>query len=352
MRQDPAFKDIFAYGFMVEELMRWFVGDLHGGREPVDALDFSLLLRVQEQSTTGRAGDKRSYANDIVWRVPFRGRPADGGDRAWLHLVLMIEVQGEVDHLMALRVRNYVDNHHLELWRGRRFGAVDRLAPVLPIVIYTGPSRWTAALWVIDLVTPGASDGVAADVSSRASRLFSGDGYLTVDTMRLPADDLRRDNAAALLAGLCNPTLEHVPAQAAALRARLNAPELRPLLETVLGCWRQCWRGCSMWRSATWASIWGLTTWRKWTDCTSPASSRSSSRRVVGPTRTGTVPRAWREASNRGLPPSGSCCAGRRRASSARGRPGGWRACSPGSATPTSLRRRGTGSSTALQARS
>ena len=83
---------------------------------------------------------------------------------------------------MALRVRNYVDNHHMELWRGRRFGAVDRLAPVLPIVIYTGPSRWTAAL----------------------------------------------------LAGLCNPTLEHVPAQAAALRARLDAPELRPLLETVL----------------------------------------------------------------------------------------------------------------------
>ena len=59
MRQDPAFKDIFAYRFMVEELMRWFVGDLHGGRELVDALDFSLLLRVQEQSTTGRAGDKR-----------------------------------------------------------------------------------------------------------------------------------------------------------------------------------------------------------------------------------------------------------------------------------------------------
>ena len=117
MRQDPAFKDIFAYRFMVEELMRWFVGDVHGGRELVDALDFSLLLRVQEQSTTGRAGDKRRYANDIVWRVPFRRHAADGGDRSWLHLVLMIEVQGEVDHLMALRVRNYVDNHHMELWR-------------------------------------------------------------------------------------------------------------------------------------------------------------------------------------------------------------------------------------------
>ena len=350
MRQDPAFKDIFAYGFMVEELMRWFVGDLHGGRELVDALDFSLLLRVQEQSTTGRAGDKRSYANDIVWRVPFRGRPADGGERAWLHLVLMIEVQGEVDHLMALRVRNYVDNHHMELWRGRRFGAVDRLAPVLPIVIYTGPSRWTAALWVIDLVTPGASDGVAADVSSRASRLFSGDGYLTVDTMALPADDLRRDNAAAFARGAVQPDA----GAGAGAGGGVAGAAGRSGVEAAAG--GRCWRGCSMWPSATWASIWGLTTWRKWTDCTSPASSRSSSRRVVGPTRTDTVPRAWREASSeassKGLPPSGSCCAGRRRASSARGRPGGWRACSPGSATPTSLRRRGTGSSTAPQARS
>ena len=189
---------------------------------------------MQEQSTTGRAGDKRSYANDIVWRVPFHGRAADDEDRTWLHLVLMIEVQGEVDHLMALRVRNYVDNHHMELWRGRRFGAADRLAPVLPIVIHTGPSRWTAALRVIDLVTPGASEGEAADVSSRASRLYAGDGSLTVDTMALRSDALRRDNAAALLAGLCNPVLERVPAQAAALRARLDAPELRPLLETVL----------------------------------------------------------------------------------------------------------------------
>ena len=126
MRQDPAFK-VFAYGFMAEELMRWFVGDLNGARALVDALDFSRLLRVQEQSTTGRAGDKRSYANDIVWRVPFRGRVVDGDDRAWLHLVLMIEVQGEVDHLMALRVRNYVNNHHMELWRGP---AVRRRGPL------------------------------------------------------------------------------------------------------------------------------------------------------------------------------------------------------------------------------
>ena len=233
MRQDPTFKDIFAYPFMVEELLRWFVADIPGGRELVGALDFSGLLRVQEQSTAGPAEGKRSYANDLVWRVPFEGRDG-GGNRAWLPLLLMIEVQGEVDHLMALRVRNYVDNHHMELWRGKRFGARDRLAPMLPIVIYTGTSRWTAARRVIDLVTPGASASVDLDLASRASGVFWGDGYLTLNTLRVAADDLRRDNAAALLAGLCNPSLERISAEVAALRARLDAPELRPLLEVVL----------------------------------------------------------------------------------------------------------------------
>lgn len=189
-------------------------------------------MRVQEQSTTGSAKAKRSYANDIVWRVPFRDRTE--ADRTWLHVVVMIEVQGTVDYLMALRIRNYVDNHHLELWRGRRFRATDRLAPVLPVVIYTGARPWTAAVRVIDLVTSAGAGDPPPDPGSRRSGLFAGDGYITLDTLRVATDDLRHDNAAALLAGLCNPTFEHVPAQAAALRARLAAPALRPLLEVAL----------------------------------------------------------------------------------------------------------------------
>ena len=232
MRQDPTFKDIFACPFMVEELVRWFVGDLQGGDELVAGLDFSGLVRVQEQSTTGPAAAKRSYANDIVWRIPLADRAE--ADHGWLHLVLMIEVQGQVDHLMALRIRNYVDNHHLELWRGQRFGATERLAPVLPVVIYTGLPRWTAAARVIDLVTPAAADDPQPGPGSPRSGLFAGDGYLVLDTLRLATDDLRQDNAAALLAGLCNPTVEHLPAQAAALRARLDTPSLRPLLEVAL----------------------------------------------------------------------------------------------------------------------
>ena len=220
---------------------------------------------MQEQSTASPASGKRSFANDLVWRVPFRHRSEDDGESAWLHLMLMIEVRSDVDHLMALRIRNYVDNHHMELWRGKRFGARDRLAPMLAIVIYTGTSPPTAATRAIDLVTPGVGTVADLDLAVRANGVFAGDGYLTLDTLRVATDDLQRHNAAEMLAGLCYPSLDRVPGDVAALRARLDAPELRPLLEIVL-LWAQ------QTASGQWTSSWRSTTWRKWTGCTSPAS--------------------------------------------------------------------------------
>lgn len=238
MQPDPTYKRIFAHEFMVEELMRWFVADLHGARELVGALDFRRMLRLQEQSVTGDAETPRRYADDMVWRVRFRGVSEDQDDGAWLHLVLILEFQAEVDFMMPLRIRNYVDNFHMEQWRGKEFRSTSRLLPVLPIVIYNGSSPWSAAPRVIDLVTPGASGRIRANVASRADPLFSGDGYLLLDTHRVGADDLRMDNAAALLAGLENPSFERVAVQVAALRRRLDPPELEPLRELML-LWAQ-----------------------------------------------------------------------------------------------------------------
>ena len=137
---------------------------------------------------------------------------------------------------MPLRIRQYVDSLHVEKWRGRRFRSTDGLAPVLPIVLYTGPSPWSAAPRVIDLVTPGATGagGGEGDLASRVNPLFTGEGYLVVDTLRVGADDLRRDNAAALLAGLENPSPERIAEQLAALHRRLGAHELAPLRNVML----------------------------------------------------------------------------------------------------------------------
>ena len=85
-------------------------------------------------------------------------------------------------------------------------------------------------------MTPGASGagGGAADVASRTSALFTGDGYLVVDTLRVAADDSGEDNAAALLAALEHPSPERIAGQVAALYRRLSAPELAPLRAVML----------------------------------------------------------------------------------------------------------------------
>ena len=114
MEPDATYKNFLSSAFMVEELMRWLVADLHGARELVDGLDLSRLRRVHEQSVTSGTGTLHRHAKDMVWRAPFRRRHERDAGEGWLYLVMMLEFQSEVDFLMALRIRNYVDNFHME----------------------------------------------------------------------------------------------------------------------------------------------------------------------------------------------------------------------------------------------
>ena len=242
MQPDATYKHLLSHAFMVEELLRWLVADLRSMRELVDALELSTLTRVHEQSVSAGPTGLHRRGNDMVWRVRLRERageevdPQQGGG-AWLSLVVMLEFQSGVDPRMALRIRGYVDSFHVEQWRGRRFRSTDRLAPVLPIVLYNGTARWTAAARVIDLVTPGVGQSEGGDAGAatwQADPLFAGDGYVLLDTHRVGPDDLRRDNAAALLAGLENPSRETIAALVASLHERLRAPELRELKAVML----------------------------------------------------------------------------------------------------------------------
>ena len=259
MDPDTTYKRILSFAFMVEELMRWLVADRHGMHALVGALDLSTLTRMHEQSVSAAGAAQRRYGNDMVWRVHLRERGGgdtgalagrsgptasppggDGGEPEacgpWLYLVVMLEFQSTVDYLMPLRIRNYVDGFHMEQWRGRRFRATDRLAPVLPIVLYIGKPRWTAAARVIDLVTPQAAQAETEERSTpwRADPRFAGDGYVLLDSHRVEPEDSRHDNAAALLAGLENPSPSTLPELVGAVCRRLRAPELRELKEVML----------------------------------------------------------------------------------------------------------------------
>ena len=85
-------------------------------------------------------------------------------------------------------------------------------------------------------MTPGAvaPGGAVSEATWRSAPVFAGDGYVVLDAHRVRAEDLRHDNAAALLVGLESPELETAEELYRAFHRRVNAPELRELRQVML----------------------------------------------------------------------------------------------------------------------
>jgi len=143
---DGGYKTLFANKRMVEDLLRGFVD------EPwIDELDFSTLKRCEGSYV---AETHQPFEQDMVWRVrwrPFR----DGTDPAvgpGLYVYLLLEFQSRIDKLMALRMLNYLSLLYLDLVKQGELTDSGKLPPVLPIVLYNGPRRWSAPREVGELI--------------------------------------------------------------------------------------------------------------------------------------------------------------------------------------------------------
>ena len=191
-RRDRADKALFAHALPVEHLVRGFVADRIGAdRAWVERLDFSTLERLPTEHI---APDLSSRINDTVWRVRFRdGDASEAG--GWLHVLVMVEFQSELDWFMALRIRTYADLLYASLWKDRRPRRTDRLPALLPVVLYTGAARWTAASSVEALVAPQTAPGALPT----AAPVFSGASYIVVDTGGYVGQDLPPGNVVSLM---------------------------------------------------------------------------------------------------------------------------------------------------------
>jgi len=136
MDHDHSYKLLFSHPEMVADLLRGFVHD-----DWVKDLDFASLERVGDGYVTD---DLRERLDDIVWRV--RLGPE------WLYVYLLIEFQSKVDPFMAVRVLAYLGLLYQDIIRTGGLTADRLLPPVLPIVLYNGKPRWTAATEVADLI--------------------------------------------------------------------------------------------------------------------------------------------------------------------------------------------------------
>ncbi len=164
-QQDLGYKRLFAHREMVADLLTGFV------REPwVAEVELDTLERV---SGSYVSDDLRERADDIIWRVRWRG--------GWLYVYLLLEFQASVDRFMALRMLVYVGLLYQDLIRAGQLTPAGRLPPVLPLVLYSGDDAWTATREVGEL---------AETVSGGLDQYRPQMQYLLLEERRYPEADL------------------------------------------------------------------------------------------------------------------------------------------------------------------
>ncbi|WP_018869230.1 Rpn family recombination-promoting nuclease/putative transposase [Thioalkalivibrio sp. ALgr3] len=148
---DNSYKLLFSHPEMVRDLLTGFVRE-----DWVRELDFSTLEKVNGSYVTDELRDRE---DDIVWRVRWGG--------GWLYVYLLLEFQSSVDRFMAVRMMTYLGLLYQDLIRQKALTPGGRLPPVLPVVLYNGETRWTAAQNVGELVerVPGGLEHYRPDLS-------------------------------------------------------------------------------------------------------------------------------------------------------------------------------------------
>ena len=190
---DAAFKRWFDHKRMVEDLLRGFAP-----ATVARTLDFTTL----EQLPADYVDDGLARGQgDAAWRVRFRGAADE-----WLYLLVLLEFQSTVDRRMAARILAYTARMYLKLIRGGDLPPDGRLPPVLPVVIYNGERRWSAATEMGETIAAVGEDLAPFQPRQR---------HLVIDEHRLSVEDLPEENVVSAQVALEQGS---VPAMAAVLR--------------------------------------------------------------------------------------------------------------------------------------
>ena len=134
-KADTAYRQLFSHSQVVADLVKGFLqGTL------ARSMDLSTL--TQEHTLLVSLG-LRALESDVLWQVRLQD-----GSAAYL----LIEFQSSVDNRMAERVLSYIAALYRRRWQREPSPSGTKLPLVVPIVVYHGRRRWTAARQVADLV--------------------------------------------------------------------------------------------------------------------------------------------------------------------------------------------------------
>lgn len=175
-RHDAAYKSFFSRESAVKDTLRLAARDLSRH------LDFATLKRLPASFVTERLGQRHA---DMLWKA----LTVEG---SWLYVFVLLEFQSTVDRRMALRMMEYT----VRILRGldkEDLGPAGEHPPILPVVIYNGERRWTAATDVRDLFAP---------VTDELLGYLPRHRYLLIEVQSLHASERPSDNVLSLIASL------------------------------------------------------------------------------------------------------------------------------------------------------
>lgn len=133
---DHSYKQLFSHPELIRDLLEGFIRE-----DWVKELDTDTLERVNSSFVTD---DLREREDDIIWRVKLND--------SWIYIYLLIEFQSTVDKYMAVRILTYIGLLYQDLLKTGKLPANGKLPPVLPLVLYNGRQKWTAATNLRDLI--------------------------------------------------------------------------------------------------------------------------------------------------------------------------------------------------------
>lgn len=136
---DQNYRRLFSSPHMVRAL---FDGILPEGLR--EQLDLDSLAALPSNFVSTRQRDRRA---DCIWQVNRR-------DGESLYLLILLEHQSEADLIMSIRIMGYTALLYEDLMMRGAFKAENRLPAILPIVLYSGVSRWRVPTQVSDLLEP------------------------------------------------------------------------------------------------------------------------------------------------------------------------------------------------------
>ena len=210
-KHDASYKGFFAQRRTVADTL------LGAARDIARQLDLATLERLPASFVTEHLGQRHA---DMLWRI-------QTADAQWLYLFVLLEFQSAIDRRMALRMTDYTVRI-LRGLGGDELGPRGEYPVVLPIVVYNGEQRWTAAKDIRDLF--GA-------VPEELLGYLPRHRYLLIDVQELDPAALPRESVLAMIARLEQaPTAESVEelvAPLADLLGRIAEPELA----ATFGAW-------------------------------------------------------------------------------------------------------------------